>query len=604
LKGGVLKSLLMLWQKVADESADRCCTSATMDFKRVLGRFEHEGLSFLTITLPAFGKDFEKSLDLGRVDRHLFSGFQRKGGLPRFLGGFLDLVFDRITGELLTEPSIDAILAVRQLTLMFGKIALPCSDTRRRRAMRQFVECELEVRENDSNLTPIDLERFKRMSALLFRNAFTWIDREIYYGRVYPKHGPGATADKLTGNSKFRNREWTTRLEEIFPYGEYSLPNWSYYDQLDEVDFREPGRERPVRVVDVPKTLKTPRIIAIEPTCMQYMQQGVLDLIRNAFSRDDILDRMIGFDDQIPNQEMARIGSLLGTEATLDLSEASDRVSNQLVRVMVSNHKHLHHALDATRSRKADVPGHGVIRLAKFASMGSAVCFPIEAMVFTTLIFLGIEDSLNYQLSRRDVKRLSDKVRVYGDDIIVPVDHVRSVVRVLEHFGARVNSGKSFWTGKFRESCGREFYDGHDVSIVRVRREFPTHRRHAMGVVSLVSLRNQLYFAGYWGTCRWLDGEIEKLIRHFPVVLPSSPVQGRHSFLGYSSQKMCDRLHRPLVKGYVVKSRIPSDPLDDSGALLKCLSNRSELPTADERHLERAGRPKSVDIKLGWASPV
>jgi len=149
-----LKSLLLLWSKLADESANRCDTSATMDVKTVHRRVKHEGLSFLTITLPQFGKDFQKSLDQGVVDRRLYTGFQYKGGLPRFLGGFLDRVFDRNSGRLLTEPDIDAILAIRQLTLIYGKIALPCSDARVRAAMSAFVKCEQDVRDEDTIRTP------------------------------------------------------------------------------------------------------------------------------------------------------------------------------------------------------------------------------------------------------------------------------------------------------------------------------------------------------------------------------------------------------------------------------------------------------------------
>jgi len=141
-----LKSLLLLWHMLADESANRCSTSATLDFKKVKCRVEHEGLSFLTITLPDFGKEFQKALDQGKVDRRLFTGFQRKGELPLFLGGFLDRVFSRDSGRLLDEPCVDAILAVRQLTLMFGKMLLPSSDARLRSAMRSYIECEQDVR--------------------------------------------------------------------------------------------------------------------------------------------------------------------------------------------------------------------------------------------------------------------------------------------------------------------------------------------------------------------------------------------------------------------------------------------------------------------------
>jgi hypothetical protein len=267
--------------------------------------------------------------------------------------------------------------------------------------------------------------------------------------------------------------------------------------------------------------------------------------------------------------------------------------------------------------------------------MGSALCFPMEAMVFTTLIFLGIQRSLNVTMTPKHVESFRDTVRVYGDDIIVPVEHVLSVVQTLEHFGAQVGLDKSFWTGKFRESCGKEYFNGHDVSLVRVRQALPYTTADVTEVISTVSLRNQLYMAGYWKTTSWLDKRLTGVLRYFPKVVPTSSVLGRVSFLGYQAERMHPFLHSPLVRGYEVQAKAPSDPLGDTGALLKCLlrlETRSMLrgverdldhvpcyvsglahesgpspllPTLgqDERHLERTGRPKHVSIKLGWRSP-
>jgi len=380
--------------------------------------------------------------------------------------------------------------------------------------------------------------------------------------------------------------------------------------------------------------LKTPRVIAMEPTCMQYMQQGLLRCFLEWFGRDRLLPHLIGFDDQGPNQALARQGSLDQRTATLDLSDASDRVSNQLVRAMLGQWPHLFEAVDSTRSRRAVVGGeHGEIRLAKYASMGSALCFPVEAMVFTTLIFIGIQRSLNVSLSRRDCRKFVGSVRVYGDDLIVPVEHVPTVVQTLEHFGARVGLDKSFWTGKFRESCGREYFNGQDVSIVRVRQALPTSQHDATGVVSVVSLRNQLFLSGNWATCRWLDDYIRGVIKHYPDVLPTSPVLGRVSSLGYQADRVHPYLHSPLVRGYVVEARSPRDHLEGNGALLKCLLKldtrswlRGKVPcyasdseqqndyllyrapgvsplSGSEQHLERYGRPKSTTLKLGWRLP-
>jgi len=281
---------------------------------------------------------------------------------------------------------------------------------------------------------------------------------------------------------------------------------------------------------------------------MQYMQQGLKRCFMDAYERDNLLPRIIGFRDQTPNQRLALTGSMNGKTATLDLSEASDRVSNQLVRTMTDLWPHLSAALDATRSRLADVPGHGVIRLAKYASMGSALCFPIEAMVFTTLIFMGIQESLNVTMTRKDIESFADSVQVYGDDLIVPVEHVHTIVRTLQHFGAVVGTDKSFWTGRFRESCGKEYFNGTDVSLVRVRQVLPSTMADVDGVIATVELRNQFYEHGYWQTVAWLDEQLEVLMRHFPYVSPSSPVLGRVSFLGYQTERMHPSLHSPSLR--------------------------------------------------------
>lgn len=523
----------------------------------------------------------------------------------------MDLVFDSCTGLLVDKPNVDAIFAIRQLTLMFSKILLPCSDARVEKAFIGYIDCEKEVRRSDANLSATLLEGFRQASSVLWSGVMQQVDEDIYYGRILPKHGPGATADRIKGNLKFDQIEWTERLERIFPYGEYALPNVRYHDNVTRVNFLEPGAERPVRVITVPKTLKTPRIIAIEPTCMQYMQQGILRSIRDSVERESRGAYtnngygLIGFEDQDPNRFMAQIGSRDGTLATLDLSEASDRVSNQLVRTMTSRFPHLFEGLDACRSRTADVPGHGVIRLAKFASMGSAVTFPIEAMVFSSIVMMGIASSLKRPLTPSLCEEMREQVRVYGDDIIVPVSHVTSVLEHLEAFGLKVNRRKSFWNGKFRESCGKEYYDGEDVSIARFRRELPSELSHVEAIVSTVSTRNQFYELGMWKTAGELDHILDEvLMGHYPVVEETSPVLGRVSAsFGYQIDTMHNTLHAPLVKGFVVKSKIPKSEIDDVAALLKCFLKQGEEPFADKEHLRRGGRPKSVSMRLRLAQP-
>jgi hypothetical protein len=632
-----VKSLTSLWSVTASELAVRCRTSAVRDIKTVTDRVEHEGVSFLAISLADFGKATEKWLDQGFVVPSDVPSFRksRLTGLPAFLSGFLGRVFDASSGVLFDEPDIEAIIALRQLTLMFSKIALSATGQlaqgsrgvvtprREKRAMLGFIECEKEIRRTDSTLDPQFLGEFKAMSCLLFGELFDKWAREVHWGRVSPKHGPGAVADHLGSNAKYRLRSWTTRLEQVFPARDNLIPNHHFIDDLErDLNLLEPGSEVPVRVIAVPKTLKSPRVIAIEPAAMQYMQQGLYRSFLDVFREDGFLSHIIGFDDQTPNQRLAMEGSLSGELATLDLSEASDRVSYQHVRAMLENTPDLLQAVDSCRSRKADVPGHGIIRLSKYASMGSALCFPMEALVFTTLIFLGIQRESKTPLSRSKlIKLYRERVRVFGDDLIVPKEFVLSVVDELYLFGYKVNIGKSFWTGRFRESCGKEYFDGNDVSIVRVREALPTRRQDARGVISAVSLRNQLYMAGLWKSAAWMDDYLKKIIKIFPNVAPTSPLKGRFSFLGFQTDKLHPTLHSPLTKGYYVKAKPPRDPLDGVGALHKCLLEvgvsgwfpkrnlrKPRLPidvaNIDDEHLERSGRPEHVDIKLGWRSPV
>jgi len=593
-----VKSLLLLWNSIADDLAVRCRTSAHHDRKTVKDRSKNEGLSFLTITLPNFAKDFELSLERGFVGNDVFLSFKKNGSLPAFLQGFSSLVFDRKSGALLDDPSICGIQAVRQLTLMFGKILIDCSDDRNAAAFDEFVKCEKEVEEG---IGTRDYSSFRRVRTLLFGTAFSKVDSDVYYGRLKPKHGPGATADRLVGNQKYHQVEWPMRLEPYFPFGEMVLPNWSFRDHMDEVDFLEPEAERPVRVISVPKTMKTPRIIAIEPTAMQYTQQALLRSFRDAIS-GTILDRYIGLDDQTPNQRLARLGSELGELATLDLSEASDRVSSESVSVLLADHRHFHDAAFACRSTRAQLPGGDVISLAKFASMGSAMCFPMEAAVFLTAIFVGIEHDLGRYLTPRDVKSFVGRVRVFGDDIIVPVDHVRSVIESLEYFGLKVNIRKSFWNGKFRESCGREYYDGTDVSLVRVRRLLPSSRKNVQEIISTVALRNQLFLAGFESAVDILDHRMRRILTHYPMVQESSPVLGRLSWSSVNLEaKMIHSI--PKVKGWMVRPVIPFNEISDWPALRKCLSSLEDRSGADfvssGDHLRRSGRPRVVDIKLG-----
>jgi len=615
-----MKSLIDLWCNSAEELAEWCHTCTTSDIKTVRSRIKHEGFSFMTITLPDFGKDFERGLDQGGVDLQLWPGWKRArlgnsktrtpvpselASIPAFLQGMMCQVFDEESGRLLDEPSIDCIFAIRQLTGLFKKIELPCSDSRVTRAMQGYVEIEQELEEWESTIEEEFLSDFSTISHFLYDEIFSKVDLMIYNGTIEPKHGPGATADGLVGNNKFHMRQWSSRLEDVFPYGEFALPLWKFYELLEHVEFLEPGAELPVKVISVPKTLRSPRIIAMEPSYMQFMQQGVLrELVLGLEDPGSLVSDFLGFTDQEPNRQMAREGSSNGELASLDLKEASDRVPYLLVKRMLEHHKWLYAAVDATRSRRAEISDLGLCLtdLRKFASMGSALCFPFEAMVFLTIVLLGITKQRGIPLSRGLLHRLRGEVRVYGDDIIVPTDSVWWVNHYLDVFGFKVNVDKSFWNGKFRESCGGDFYDGQDVTPVRLKKEFPSSLTDGSRVAALVDFRNRLYLRGMWKTAIWLDERIETLLQgHFPIVESTSPGLGRLSFLPYRAEREDVYTHAPRVRAYVLKPLIKGPRIDDVWALVKCLS--SPVLQEDPEHLNRSGRPVAVGTKLRWVSP-
>ena len=524
-----MKSLTKLWSVLAQECAIQCDTSCDRDIETMLDRVEHEGDSFLTITLPTFASDFELSLELGGVDGPtLFQSFKKRGRLPVFLRGFLDQVFDRSTGMLREQPNVEAIRAVRQLCLFFKKIERETTEARKAKAEAAYINCESDLERVENSLTDEQRHDFSMSFAWLYSDVLNSLTRDIERLELSPRHGPGSTQDKLLGNRKFDFPTWTSRLEALFPYSYYCTNTWQ---DTSDYSFASlpPELEPPVKVVFVPKTLKTPRVIAMEPTHMQYVQQALMTRLVPLLEKS-FIGLSQGFSDQTPNRVKAREGSVTRKYATIDLSEASDRVLACLISDALAPWPTVQEAVMSCRSLSSQLPSGKVINLRKFASMGSALCFPIEVMAFSAIIFTGMLRAGGH--SATDVLRVfaAGEVRVYGDDIIVPVDSVYYVEEFLESYGLRVNRSKSFSSGKFRESCGGDYYDGVDVTPIRMRRDLPIHRQHVRELVSTCSTANQLSDAGYEATGEYLHRAVEEILHFYPDVPRGSDILGRWSY--------------------------------------------------------------------------
>ncbi len=609
-----MKSLTKLFLVLLQELGAECGISIERDWKTISSRMEHEGMSFLTITLPSFCADFERSLELGEVTSDLFLSFKRRGGLPAFLSGFLRLVFSD-SGTLKDLPSVEAIRNIRQLTLFAKKIELECTPRRKAKAIQAYLECEDDLARVEQSLDPERVKAVALQAHILFGDVFDAVNRQIDEFLIQPRHGSGGTADSKLGNQKFYQSYWTERIQEYFPFEEYVFPNIRKINSWP-VHLTPRHEETPAKVSLVPKTQKTPRLIAMEPTALQYVQQGLMHSLVPLLEQDSLCGPFVGFSSQEENRQAAKLGSLEKEIATLDLSEASDRVLNSLVVEILRPWPTLLGAVQASRSERVSLPDGRVLPITKFASMGSALCFPMEEIVFLAIILSGTAPSKAYR-SRAELFALHGKVRVYGDDIIIPVDMVQSAIGALESFGLRVNSAKSFWRGNFRESCGGDFYSGEWVTPVRMGRLLPSRRDDVASVVSSMELCNRLYENGLWKTAHHILAELQSLGYGRKTVPRYTAAIAPWSFLssGYSWDRYHKDYQSKVVRVDVLQPFFPNNEVDGSPALRKVLGHASIRNSSSTTwaevlfplvtnpdHLTSSGRPLRVHTKREWVA--
>lgn len=586
-----MKSVVLLWETLLVEVGSQHRVRTSQDLKYARSRLENEGLSFLTISLPAFEKDFLNSLSLGQVQSNHFAGYRKQsGGLPRFLGGFLSGIFTP-SGALRDDADARLIRAVRQILLFCSKIELPTSPLRNKRALDAFVTTDAEVADF---LEPQLFQLIADEARVLFGKPFGLAEQRIWSRDWTPKYSAGATAERASYNERFSNVTWTERMNEVIPYWDDLVTN---YNWTHDVHVLPPDQEPPVRIALVPKTMKTPRIIAMEPSWMQYSQQGVMALLTEVL-RDQPIFSYMGWLDQTPNRDMARLGSENGEFATLDLSEASDRVSYELFKAVFHYFPYLRDVIDSCRSRQALLPDGRLVTLKKFASMGSAMTFPLESIVFHILVSIACRLSIGGRPGET-VHGYRIHTRVYGDDLIVPETVAPTLVRVLETFGLKVNAHKSFTTGLFRESCGSDWYRGHDVSILKLRHPSPDNRNQFGLFESAIDLQHRLYESCYWETSALLGHMLKSAYPGIAVQAPGIQVPCVWEEGAPVHCRLDDSLHEPVYKAVSFRRKKPTDPLDGYGALKKFFSPHG-LPR-EKNHLQADGRSQCVGVNTGWS---
>jgi hypothetical protein len=202
---------------------------------------------------------------------------------------------------------------------------------------------------------------------------------------------------------------------------------------------------------------------------------------------------------------MAKTSSVTREFATLDLSNASDTVCRNLVKILLP--PTWFESLDDLRSKATLIEGRWV-HLEKFSSMGNGFTFELETLIFASLCCATLR-----KLGRAGT--LGSDVFVFGDDIIVPTVIVREVIAVLRFSGFELNEEKSFFGDEpFRESCGGDYYDGFPVRPFYLKDE-PIDPAAWMstsnGVYRIIETLNGLVGGSHWNLGYVRDYALQRL---------------------------------------------------------------------------------------------
>lgn len=407
----------------------------------------------------------------------------------------------------LSSGNLAEIRAKYQISALLKKFPFDddCFD-RRRTAIEKFLAAEEQCRKCNEILIP-QLRRASEPDTLaVMTYARGFISRvlgQIPNWDIVSKdcrHGPGATLSTSNGfvgtYHKFSNwpydvskaalpyaikfiqqdERWLGALEDDYrkvmeiPY-HYILDWDTFWVNVFNV-------ENTNSVTFVPKDVRTERTIAIEPTMNLLLQLGVDGLIRRNL-------KLFGVDldyGQEKNQELARIGSIDDSFATIDLASASDTVSIELCHYLLPPYWYSY--LMALRSPFGDFEDK-ILTYSKISSMGNGFTFALESLIFTSVIY-GVS---KHFLGESRYQHFA----VYGDDLIVRTEIASAVVLFLRKVGFEVNLTKSFFKGPVRESCGADWLDGHPIRPVILDKP-------VTNCAELWALRNRLKYTleRYW----------------------------------------------------------------------------------------------------------
>lgn len=200
------------------------------------------------------------------------------------------------------------------------------------------------------------------------------------------------------------------------------------------------------RLVQVPKTYKTPRTVCPESPINQIMQKAIRDKMLQV--AHPWFKQHVPLRDQTIMEKLAAVGTQLGL-ATVDLSHASDSLT--LRDVLDAYPLALRNDLDRWRPTHTELPDGSVHRLEQFSTMGTGNVWYVMAGFLLAAMRTACE------LAQLPEER-TNGCFAFGDDCILPEEVVDTFYEILRVFNFEVNVDKSFGQDSmYRESCGSEW---------------------------------------------------------------------------------------------------------------------------------------------------
>jgi hypothetical protein len=472
----------------------------TKDTARILSRLDLEGLSFATQTLPCLSTGL---LNLVEGHETSFPQFKLQRGTkhPTLFGRLFHLVLES-TDERVKGKAFDLLYS---LTVAFKKLKgdYPINVLRKQYADFLQTDKDLDALDFLEETTSSMLELARSYVYKLFRGF------DLASVKALPQPGPGATNSRREKVERYRPHTLYKQINDVLPCEEWWFNHpWEVCLRSREwINLVNNMQGSPTaRFKFVPKVANKPRGICIEENEMQVMQQAFRKYFYNQLKG---LYPYIAIDDQSVNALLALESSLTRENATIDMSEGSDRISRALVSYLFQDIPELHDILMALSTKFVVTPDEiseyfpALTSTNKYAPMGSALCFPVMCIVHLVLCW----SIIAHNTCGKKIN-ISECVYVYGDDIVIPSVFTEDIYTWLPKFGMKLNKTKSFYRSHFRESCGIHAYNGVDVTPV-YQKYAPSHN-NAKAVASALAVESQLYNKGWHETANFLRLQIRE----------------------------------------------------------------------------------------------